>query len=924
MTPERFRHIESLFHAAMTQPRGRWSDFLETSDADATTRATVLRMLENAQNDDLHPVRVRLQHIGSSALATLPERIGPYRLLQQIGEGGMGSVFLAVRDMEGTAQRVAVKLLHGLPTAANRRRMARERELLAGMNHPHIAGLIDSGETANGQPFLVMDYVDGSTLPDFLKARTLALPDRIRLCAQCCDAIQHAHQHMVLHRDVKPSNIIVSADGTPVLLDFGIGALLEESQSGTHTTTLAFTPGYAAPEQIRGEAATTATDIFGLGTLLFDVLTGLRLPDLRIGDRPVPLPSSQPVTPARRRELRGDLDRIVMKATAPAPAERYRTAAALADDLHRYLRGEPVTAAPDSLPYRLRKLVGRHRWATAAGVAIMFITATFVWRLDLERQRAVQAETAAQREASHARASRDFLVSVLAASDPTVGRGKPITVSALLASATAELRNDHGQDKVTRAIAWLTVAEIYKSINDPKPGLQAVDTAADLLMQANDADKERQARILETRGVLLGQRERFTEARRTLQDLIVLRSGPDADVLALARAHHAYAAVATLAGDDEQAEQSLNRALAIPETETREQANRLRLALLLDLVNLHAGRPGDPQAEPYLTRALAIAGSVLEADDPQWRHVHQAACTAYRGLGRYPEALEHAEDALAIAHRVYGKASQYTMDQESELAMVLGQMGRYGEAVAHMERARTIQQSLGLDDSVLAQQDVLLAWLHEGRGDSQRAIALLDSTLARLPQGDPAYATWRWVAYKQRASAHGDMGQFAQAWPDFERALQLAGEDRGDDSLEYSQIQARYAQVLLDAGRLKQSAAALAIARRLSQARHAGPYTAIWVRLAEIDAQLAQARGEIPLARRSMAEALALAAKERNADPVKIAKVRLLAAGLAFRQHDVDRARDLLRGAMPALEREMSPLAPQLAKARRLEKQVFP
>ncbi len=220
------------------------------------------------------------------------------------------------------------------------------------------------------------------------------------------------------------------------------------------------------------------------------------------------------------------------------------------------------------------------------------------------------------------------------------------------------------------------------------------------------------------------------------------------------------------------------------------------------------------------------------------------------------------------------------------------------------------------------QQDILLAWLYEGRGDSQRAIALLDSTLARLPESDAAYATWRWVAFKQRGSAYGDSRQFAQAWPDFERALRLAAEDTGKTSLEYSQIQARHAQVLIDAGRLHDAAAALIGARRVSEERQAGAYTAIWVRLAELDAQLAQARGQAPLARRHMAEALKLAASERTADPVKLAKVRLRAADLAFQQHDVDRVRELLGEAMPALDREMSPQAPQLARARWLQKMV--
>lgn len=915
MTPEQFRRIEILFNAAIATPPEEWQAFLDTHEADTATRATVFRMLSRLQDSSGDPVDMQLQRVAVSATLPTPHYVGTYRLLKQLGNGGMGTVHLAERELAGSVQRVAIKVLHGLPSATNKRRIARERELLAGLNHPNIAGLIDSGESATGQPYLVMNYVEGMALGDYLAAHAMGLSDRIRLFQQCCHAVQHAHQRLVLHRDVKPSNVIVSTEGTPVLLDFGIGTLLAGELSEARTTTSAFTPGYAAPEQLQGTAATTATDVFGLGAVLFDILTGLRLSDRRGAGMPVPLPSSQPIDGISNRHLRGDLDRIVMKATSVDPEARYSTAAALSEDLDRYLQGKPVLAAPDSRVYRLCKFIHRRRWSVCTVLILVCVGAAFVWQLNAERKRALVAEASAARESRNALASRDFLVSVLGASDPEVGRGNPITVSTLLAAATAELRQGTGQDAATRASAWLTVADVYRSLGDPGPGLQAVDAAALSLKQAGNDDPETQARFLEARGVLLGQLERFDEAQQTLMSLIALRSGQHGHAADQARALRELATVFTLQGKREQAEHTLKNALSLLEGGSGEKQSALRLDLMLDLTRLYGNRPGEMRSAAYLSDAMTLASTVLASDDPRWRIVHQTAGMVNRALGRYPAALDHARQALSVARRVYGNDSQHTMDQESELAMVLGQLGRYREAVEHLQRARDIRQTLALGPLLLAQQDIQLSWLYEGMGDNERAVDLLDTTLAALPN-EPAYDTWRWVAYKQRGSAHGELRHYALAWPDFRQSLALARADRGAESLEHAQIQARYAQVLIDAGLLQQAQSTLDTARRVSMAFDAAAYAPVWIRFAELDAQLAQARGDRELAKHHMEHALALAAKQPEADPVKLAKVKLLAAEISFQQHDRRHARAYLHEAQPVLEGALSAHSHQLTKAR--------
>ena len=538
MTPAQFGRVELLFHAALDRPAAERAKFLREQESDAELIAAVERLLACDQDGGDDPVTERLTEVARD----LPLRtVGPYRLLRELGSGGMGTVFLAERDVAGRAQHVAVKLLHGVPTQASKRRIERERAMLAGLNHPNIARHIDGGESEEGQPYLVMDYIDSQPLPEYLAAAAPPLPQRLRLYLSLCDAVQHAHQRLVLHRDIKPSNVVVRADGSPVLLDFGVGALLEEGDNPTHPATRAFTPGYSAPEQYRGQTETTATDVFSLGALLFDLLTGQRLSTLCRNTDAVPAPSACVADPTQRRLLRGDLDRIVRRATAADPEQRYQTVAALMDDVSRYLQGRPIAAAPDRIWYRVGKFVRRNRAAVAASTLLVVAGSLAVWQLNAERQRALAAERVAATEAANAKASRDFLASVLAETSPEAVRGQPIAIATLLTKAAERLRADRSQDPRARAVAWLTIAEVYADLNDPQAGLSAVDAAMALFARTPQPDPELRARAWHARGLLLLQLERVDQARAALERAIALRQRQDAAPLALARLYSDYA-----------------------------------------------------------------------------------------------------------------------------------------------------------------------------------------------------------------------------------------------------------------------------------------------------------------------------------------------------------------------------------------------
>jgi len=370
-------------------------------------------------------------------------RVGAYRLVRELGQGGMGTVFLAVRDDDVFHKRVALKILkRGMDTEAIVRRFRTERQILAGLDHPNIARLIDGGTTPAGLPYLVMEYVEGMLLGEFAESRQLDTTARLHLFTALCGAVQYAHQSLVIHRDIKPANVLVAQDGVPKSLDFGIAKLLNAELTGQSLTQATapglqlMTPEYASPEQVRGEPVTTATDVYSLGVLLYELLTGRR--PYRLTSRAVPeivrvVCESEPLRPSvavtrpleagdtdrptaqsasaetrarlhrqldvhrLRRRLEGDLDNIVMKAMSKEPARRYVSVEQLAEDVRRHLAGLPVLARHDTLGYRTSKFVRRHRGAvTAAAAVFMALVAGIVgiaWQARvarIERQRAEQ------------------------------------------------------------------------------------------------------------------------------------------------------------------------------------------------------------------------------------------------------------------------------------------------------------------------------------------------------------------------------------------------------------------------------------------------------------------------------------------------------------------------------------------------------
>jgi non-specific serine/threonine protein kinase/serine/threonine-protein kinase len=410
MTPEEWRRVKAILEDALERPSAERQAYIDTAcGEDLSLRDHVRALARAADGEDT--MLDAANAVAAGAEVPGPpgrggERVGAYELEKEIARGGMGVVFLARRADDEFQKKAAIKLMRpGLIGESDLRRFRSERQIAAALDHPNIARLFDGGTTAAGEPYFVMEYVEGRPLLEFCRSNGLPLRSRLDLFRRICDAVQYAHQHLVVHRDLKPGNILVTEDGTPKLLDFGIAKLVSKEGADLAEPTATFervlTPEYASPEQVRGRPVTTASDVYSLGVILYELVADEKPYRIESGD-PAELVrvvcERDPERPSTRAAgLSGDLDAIVLKAMRKEPEHRYPSAAALSDDLGRYLDGRPVEARRGSAGYRARKFVRRHRVGVLATALVFAAMAAGIWATLREARRARAAEARAER-----------------------------------------------------------------------------------------------------------------------------------------------------------------------------------------------------------------------------------------------------------------------------------------------------------------------------------------------------------------------------------------------------------------------------------------------------------------------------------------------------------------------------------------------
>lgn len=706
MESSRWERIQELFHAASAIDEARQAEYLEAEcGEDAGLRDEVLAMIE--EDRDAGPLDRRVEELAERALGGgigREQQIGPYRIERVLGEGGMGTVFLASRADLGTFAAIKV-LRDAWISPARRRRFAEEQRMLAQLNHPGIARLMDADTLPDGTPYFVMEHIDGMALDAYCEGGGWPLEHRLRIFRAVCEAVRYAHQHAVIHRDLKPSNILVTPGGAVKLLDFGIAKhsdAYEMSSDRTRTGLRMLTPAYASPEQIRGERVGIHSDVYSLGVILYQMLTG-RLPfDLSRcspGEALATLSEREPVRPslvARRvsRQRSGgfrvedaawaDLDVLCLKAMHKDGGQRYGSVEALMRDIDHFLRGEPLEARPDTLGYRLSKFLRRRRAEAAAAAAVVVVVAGlvgyFLIRLAGERN-------AALAEAARTQRVQRFMRSLFEGGDREAGPSKDLTVATLIDRGAQEARIlDKDPDVQTEL--YQTLGEIYQKLGKLEQSEALLKASLDRRKAGRLAG---QPEALVALGLLRVDQARLDDAERLVRAALEQskRELPAGHPV-IALATDALGRVLEEKGAYEDAIPLLEEAVRL---RSRPDASKADLAAsLYELSNAHFYAGHYQQAEKLTLQVLAMNREVYGE-----RHPRVAECLVNLGaiqqdLGHYQEAERFHRQALAITQAFYGPDHHMTASGMTMVARALVFQERYDEAAVMLRQALAIQE----------------------------------------------------------------------------------------------------------------------------------------------------------------------------------------------------------------------------------------
>jgi tetratricopeptide (TPR) repeat protein len=780
LTPDEWQRVKKILDEALDVPAPDRAAFLEARCAgDETLRREVeslAAVAEPAWSFVETPPGDREASFADRAPASrVGDRVGAYELLAELGRGGMGMVYLARRADEEFEKKVAIKLVRpGMATEFALQRFRSERQIAASLEHPHIARLLDGGTTAAGEPYFVMEYVEGEPLVEFCNRRRLPVRERLRLFDMVCAAVQYAHQNLVVHRDIKPGNILVTPEGVPKLMDFGIAKLLDpegtlDSEAETRTLLRVMTPSYASPEQIRGQRITTASDVYALGVVLYELLAGRKPYDVAGADRAelerivCESDPEKPSEASHARELRGDLDAIVLKAMRKEPESRYASVGELAEDLRRQEAGEPVRARRGTVSYLASKFARRHRVALMAAVAVAAALATGVVVALQEARRARAAEAHAQRRFEDVRQlANSFLFEIddsirdLPGSTPT----RLLLVRRALAYLDDLSRESAGDRALRRELAeaYLKVGDVQgnsymANLGDIPGALESYDKAIALLepvAAAGDADDAERATLatayLTGGGIQLvagdalravAMAEKGLRLRRVLAEH---HPGDPRRARDLAQAWQFYAFYLSAAGRHEESHAALRNQGTILrarlETDPRDRLARRSLGQNLYLTAECLRKLGDPEGALRAYRDAIRVGEALRLEDPgsvqfqrDLAYIHMGMGGLYESRKEYPAALAEQKSAYGL-FAAMAAADTKSVDGRLGLAITLHNIGNVeaaagdeAAAIRDFEEARSLYVPIVAADPGNAWAEGALADLYLAFGKEEERIA---------------------------------------------------------------------------------------------------------------------------------------------------------------------------------------------------------
>lgn len=826
---ERWARVEALFERLLAYPADQREAYLfHVVPEDASLRAEVLALLRAEEqaggfiSGAVGAAAAQLEPEGAAAPLLEPgDRVGPFRILSELGRGGMGSVYLAERDDSEYRVRVAIKIIRGGPAGGDSiRRFRAERQILAGLDHPNVARLLDGGTTVEGLPWLALEYVDGRPIDEWCDRRRLSVDQRIDLFLEVCSAVEYAHGKLVVHRDLKPGNVLVTDEGVPKLLDFGIAKLLDpdgDDPNRTATHLRMMTPAYASPEQVRGEAVTTATDVYALGLLLYELLSGRPAQRVTSSDhwevqravcerepeRPATVLTEE-VAEARNttsshlsRALRGDLDHILEMALRKEPERRYPSVAAFADELRRYRQGRPVLARGSSLGYRAGKFVRRNTRSVAAGsvVALLFLgtVAFYTARLAGERNRA-------RTEAARATEVAGFLADLFRQANPDLAPGPPATARDLLDRGAERIALDLQEDPRLRAEMLQVIGVAYQSLGEPLPSLPLLEEAAQIRREVGEPEPLWNA--LDALAVLYWNLGRQDDAEALHREALALARGPLADdPFARATSMNNLGKVLQAVGRFDEAGPLYDSALVLFR-EVHGPRHPTVATALSNQAQIVEFLQGYRPAEPILRQAVEVTRSL-----PGEERLNEDIFLANLAVnlisqGRTDEAEATLVEAVALARERFGDASPRVADKLLDLGLLSARRGDHAAAEGHLREALPVLAAARGErhpDIAYSLSDLASTVDRQGRtaeADSlhREAVALSREVLS----GDDPYLA---RALNEYGIFLVRNGRAAAAVPVLSEALEVATRTLPEGQRFPAQIQGTLGQALIAAGR---------------------------------------------------------------------------------------------------------------------------
>jgi serine/threonine-protein kinase len=788
VTPERWNQVKSILDGALeAQPAERTAFVAVACGNDGGLREEVESLLAFEAGSERfieEPIFGRF----SGRLEGLAEgqRVGPYQVVREIGRGGMGAVYLAVRADTEYDKQVALKVVGYGAAEQIARRFRAERQILAHLDHPNIAKLLDGGTTEDGRPYFVMEHVEGRPIDEFCAAGSLPVDERLALFREVCAAVHFAHQNLVVHRDLKPSNILVTADGIPKLLDFGIAKLLDPEAHDSALSELGLRPmtvQYASPEQVQGEAITTASDVYSLGVLLHVLLTGRSPYGTAVDDRKAlekaicegarVKPSETVERRDEARRLAGDLDTIVLRAMDPEPGRRYASAEQLAADVQRHLDGLPVLARKDTPGYRLGKFVRRHKAGVTAAAAGVFLilgfsaTVTLLWKK-------------VERERDRAEAVSGFLEELFAIPEPSRSRGRPITAREVLDRGRQQIAGNLQTEPETRAALLETMGRVYRRLGLLEPARELLGESLRVRREALGEDHLEVASSLQNLALVLLQMDRGQEAEPLLREALAIRNRHGATATPeYAAGINDLAALLEGRGEHAAAEDLYEEALALKRrllgAEHEDVARGLN-----NLAQVRHAQGHLAEAEPLYWQALAMRRRLFGEPHPDVATSLNNLASLLEDQGKRAEAEKLYREVLAMRRTLFGDRSLKVAQSLNNLAFVLLAESRPKEAEPLSREALSIAEELlpaSHSTRGIFQRNLAAVLVAQGRGREAEPLAREAISIFLASETN----TWRRVdAESVLGSCLAAQGRFAEAEPLLLGSYPILKGDPGD------------------------------------------------------------------------------------------------------------------------------------------------